>query len=728
MMFDPTLTGFDAGVRAVVKAGGHVPMEALMSEVSLKDPNFSKFEATSDSAHKAYAQALDQVLLEKQKEVRSEIGDEMFRLKQQETLAKMKRINPAQDMTVEDAVFLEDEYRLNIVHKIRVEIQPKIIRNVKRHLEIVEKGAVYVDEPEELTVKITRLNSTRSSPLPRRDHLSGLEAVAEAQQFQHAYKIQHQHAEMARAGVGSTAPTPSTSLKDFAPEHPTELAPIVPMLGQSRVEHPTSIFVGNPGAGKSTLLNSLAGKKLFKAGESLGGSGVTTVFDAQKVNGRTLIDTPGLSDITKRKLAAEQIQKALNMGGDFHLVFVSTTESGRIRPDDLMTMKTILEACQGQVKNDQYTVVINKCRSKWLNKMRAEPGNLLTFINNLNMFFEMSDVPTTNSIHFQPEDPDYDDDEDEVLRLQDEARSFFDTLPVVHITAGKVDELNIEDWQKRVEEAEDAIKRMVNDMLGTESLLRHLENKADKLLYSSGEHAVSLSNKITSLMMKNGKDEDKRPFRIIAHTASRADTFVRSDNFNSMQDWCDGFRATKGYQILNKNGEVLLTWGNTDRQRGCVVRHLDANGNYCQYRMYTDGHYMDQHDFGEDYSNCQPLLQSMTSALNWLPLNSALAGYDMASIVVWLTNAHVNRAPHRIVAWRGHSFNYGQVTGFVLYDSHGEEITRAGSHIGTSDAWLHDINVDGNITKEGGYLGTKEILAQWGMSADSAECAEDRVS
>jgi len=43
-------------------------------------------------------------------------------------------------------------------------------------------------------------------------------------------------------------------------------------------------------------------------------------------------------------------------------------ESGRIKSDDLSTLRIVLDAVQ-QVQNNEYAILMNKCNPKWLTKI-----------------------------------------------------------------------------------------------------------------------------------------------------------------------------------------------------------------------------------------------------------------------------------------------------------------------------------------------------------------------
>jgi len=130
------------------------------------------------------------------------------------------------------------------------------------------------------------------------------------------------------------------------------------------------IFCGNPGVGKSTLLTSVSNIQ-FESGFSWG-EGLTSKLDFKEspdLPGVRFCDTPGLADIEMSKRAAEAITGALTYCANHKrralIFFIVTVESGRVKPDDLFTIKQVMGSItfpngEKPSKND-YGVIINKC-------------------------------------------------------------------------------------------------------------------------------------------------------------------------------------------------------------------------------------------------------------------------------------------------------------------------------------------------------------------------------
>ena len=107
-----------------------------------------------------------------------------------------------------------------------------------------------------------------------------------------------------------------------------------------------TIFIGNPGVGKSALLNCILGEGKFESGLSVG-TGLTSVCQIafNQRDGIFYGDTPGLYDIKKLEEAAEEISKALKSGdGNYRIVLVLKLDGLRLRPQDSLMMKLVLES------------------------------------------------------------------------------------------------------------------------------------------------------------------------------------------------------------------------------------------------------------------------------------------------------------------------------------------------------------------------------------------------
>ena len=139
------------------------------------------------------------------------------------------------------------------------------------------------------------------------------------------------------------------------------------------------MLLGRPGSGKSTLLNSMIDRFEFRSSLSFG-AGKTRTWEAVTMkNDVTFIDTPGLSDPELRKEAANNITAALKEGGKFKILFMLTTLSGRVSPEDVTSMKVILDAVP-TISENQFGIIVNRLGTAEYEGLRRSKQNFADFL------------------------------------------------------------------------------------------------------------------------------------------------------------------------------------------------------------------------------------------------------------------------------------------------------------------------------------------------------------
>lgn len=186
-------------------------------------------------------------------------------------------------------------------------------------------------------------------------------------------------------------------------------------IGADTQEKEYYLFVGNPGVGKSSLINGLIGKKVFESGLSIG-EGLTSTLQSYENEGRVFIDTPGLADIAKMKEAAEEIKKALQKNGIYHLFFVFNLKSLRIVKEDLATMDIILDAINHP--DLKYNLLINNMKAREMNRLKNKDSMAKFLVHIAKMKYNKA------SPVFIEEDLDFMDEEGEILTLHNNVKDF----------------------------------------------------------------------------------------------------------------------------------------------------------------------------------------------------------------------------------------------------------------------------------------------------------------
>ncbi len=169
------------------------------------------------------------------------------------------------------------------------------------------------------------------------------------------------------------------------------------------------------------------------------------------------IDTPGLSDVMQRQQAADEITKALKQNGNYRLVFVCTVESGRVRPDDVTTIMTVLDAI-----NDvtfPYGIVINKVTDKFAAKYNSNKDVQQTVRASLNC----GHCPT-EQIFLYPFNEALDDRDNEVVQSNPDFLQFLNDLPTKLLRAEQVKNLEIDYFEAKKQEMELQLSKLRSEV------------------------------------------------------------------------------------------------------------------------------------------------------------------------------------------------------------------------------------------------------------------------
>lgn len=120
------------------------------------------------------------------------------------------------------------------------------------------------------------------------------------------------------------------------------------------------LVVGGHGAGKSTISNTICGETAFNSGFSPGAR-LTKACQEHLWGDSILVDCPSFNTIDGIS-AAKEIETTLKQGGQYKLVFVITLSGGRIRADDSLMFKYMLNAVEGT--NISFGILVNKATQR----------------------------------------------------------------------------------------------------------------------------------------------------------------------------------------------------------------------------------------------------------------------------------------------------------------------------------------------------------------------------
>ncbi len=200
---------------------------------------------------------------------------------------------------------------------------------------------------------------------------------------------------------------------------------------------PWKRLIGNPGVGKSTLLNGLVGQAVFKSGVSFG-EGLTKILQLHESRpGRWYGDTPGLADTAMRQKAAEEIGMALRQNGRYQLVFVVKEDSGRVRPQDVATIKLVLDALPKE-RSVPYGIVVNQITPRRIKMLTDNRESYCQFAASLNL----GNANPTARIAFYPKNDELEDQSNAVHQIEQHLITFLANLPFVEIRSKEVADVN----------------------------------------------------------------------------------------------------------------------------------------------------------------------------------------------------------------------------------------------------------------------------------------------
>jgi len=243
------------------------------------------------------------------------------------------------------------------------------------------------------------------------------------------------------------------------------------------------IFVGNPGTGKSTLLNGLINEAKFLSGISFG-EGKTTILQLVTKSAITYGDTPGLSDIKMRKRAAEEITKILKQNGQYKIFFVCTLESGRVRPDDVTTIKLVLESITVPI---EYGIIVNKITKQLQHRLQeSEEGgkNIIACLN--------TEHRSTLFFYFYTKNDDLEDRDNVVPVHSKKFLEFIETVPYTVLESRRVADIQVEEYERLKAMFEEKLKEFAEENTKiTVEMNRMIEENNKKKLVSQNFINVS---------------------------------------------------------------------------------------------------------------------------------------------------------------------------------------------------------------------------------------------
>ncbi len=269
------------------------------------------------------------------------------------------------------------------------------------------------------------------------------------------------------------------------------------------------VFCGNPGVGKSSLCNSIFQEALFQSGVSFG-KGMTELGQKRVYQNKLYIDTPGLSDINLREKAAQEIENSLKHNSNYKIVFVATMESGRIRPDDLVTINTVCDAIKTKFEYGLVFNKVSKALEEQINKMGIDKAILDKFLDLVSLHKKPS------SVVILQKNTDMEDCDNKYFQTTDKNRvrllNFLDGLKANRVEANSVDKIDVRDFQAKIEEMEKHHKAAMEEM--NKAMKEQEERmKKEKAEFEEQMKRLKAEQEEKERAFRAGQEEREKKFR-----------------------------------------------------------------------------------------------------------------------------------------------------------------------------------------------------------------------
>ncbi|KAJ3033100.1 hypothetical protein HDV00_006727 [Rhizophlyctis rosea] len=243
----------------------------------------------------------------------------------------------------------------------------------------------------------------------------------------------------------------------------------IPFSGQ----YTLPIF-GNPGRGKSTILNTIAKMQLFESGSSVAGGLTTNIETVQLPAGMTLMDTPGLADIFTAANAAHAVEDGLKKNTVYKLLFTIKLVNGRVTPEDVLTMRTILAATVLQPFPMEYSILFTFVDHNTRKKL-MDPTHFMK------LWASVSDNDfSTNHMCFFPFIPELVGADNTLPTAPPGLMHFIHEAPAVFIPKEAVGKIEYGDWQERLaalkRENEVKVRRLEEHLMTYRERVKELQD------------------------------------------------------------------------------------------------------------------------------------------------------------------------------------------------------------------------------------------------------------
>ena len=162
-------------------------------------------------------------------------------------------------------------------------------------------------------------------------------------------------------------------------------------------------------------------------------------------------------DTEKREKAAEAITEALKQNGYYKIFFVAVLQNGRVRPDDIATMKLILNAAP----ITHYGVIINQLPPREYKELTSGSSDGVASMKVIATIQEaVKSDKARAAFHFVKRDEELEGAEDKVKQLPEDLATFILDVPGMEIKSQEVQRVRASEFEKMQEEMENRMREL----------------------------------------------------------------------------------------------------------------------------------------------------------------------------------------------------------------------------------------------------------------------------
>lgn len=302
------------------------------------------------------------------------------------------------------------------------------------------------------------------------------------------------------------------------------------------------LVAGNPGCGKSTFLNCLMGKRGFKSGLSYG-SGMTYELDKVKSKNEKycFLDTPGLNDEEKREQAAQAITRALKQNGRYLILFMTTLENGRVKPEDIATMKLVLDAAPSITS---YGIIVNQLGCKEWRELQSNenPRDPTQRPAEMVRAMLLKALPRkTSHILYMRSFLCLASQSNRAIRLPPDVLKWVQDVPRVHIDAGDVQAVQFDQFEKIKKEHGQQIRKLLADREEMEKQMNLMKQELEEIRLKEIE-----ADRQRKQQLRREEEEIKRSREEEERKKKDAEAALKAD-----------VKSTNGFLIYNQSREPV---------------------------------------------------------------------------------------------------------------------------------------------------------------------------